>query len=80
MGSIHENSPDKSRDTLFKYLANCNFLSCTKKDCPIWRQRYNLSIKKKYAYLMKLSTEEIDCILAQYDCNYDKRQLDLTHW
>ena len=36
--------------------------------------------QKKYAYLMKLSTEEIDCILAQYDCNYNKRQLDLTYW
>ena len=36
--------------------------------------------QKKYAYLMKLSTEEIDCILAHYDCHYDKRQFDLTHW
>ena len=26
--------------------------------------------QKKYAYLMKLSTEEIDCILAQYDLIY----------
>jgi hypothetical protein len=78
MGSILENSPDKSRDKLFEHLANCRFLSCTKKDCPLWRQRYNLSIKKKYAYLMKLSAEEINCILAQYDCRYDKSQFDLT--
>ena len=80
MGSIHENLSDKSRAKLFEHLVNCNFLSCTKKDCPIWRQRYNLSVKKKYAYLMKLSIEEIDCILAQYDCHYDLRQFDLTFW
>ena len=36
--------------------------------------------QKKYADLMKLSAEEIDCILAQYDCHYDKRQFDLNQW
>ena len=36
--------------------------------------------QKKYAYLVKLSTEEINCILAQYDCHYDKRQFDLSLW
>jgi hypothetical protein len=46
MGSIHQESPDKSRAKLFEHLVNYNFLSCTKRDCPIWRQRYNLSIKK----------------------------------
>ena len=80
MSSIHEKFFDKSRDKLFTHLVNCNFLSCTKKDCPIWRQRYNLSTKKKYAYLVKLSIEDINCILAQYDCHYDKRQFDLSLW
>jgi len=37
--------------------------------------------QKKYAYWwVKLSTEEINCILAQYDCHYDKRQFDLNQW
>jgi len=78
MRLIREKSPDKSRAKLFEHLVNCRFLSCTKKDCPIWRQRYNLSIKKKQAYLMELSVEEINCILAQYDCCYDKNQFDLN--
>ena len=80
MVSIHQELPDKSKAKLFEHLVNFNFLSCTKKDCPIWRQRYNLSLKKKYAYLTKLSTKEIECILAQYDCHYDKRKFDLTNW
>jgi hypothetical protein len=78
MGSIHENSPDKSRAKLFEHLANCHLLSCTKEDCPIWKQRYNLSIKKQYDYILKLSAKEINYILEQYDCRYDKSQFDLN--
>ena len=36
--------------------------------------------QKKYAYLTKLSSEEIECIWEQYDCHYDKRHFDLTNW
>ena len=35
--------------------------------------------QKKYAYMMKLSAEEINCILEHYDCRYDKSQFDLNN-
>ena len=80
MGSIHENSLDKPRGKLFKHLANCNFLSCTNKNCPIWEQRNCLSAEKKHAYAMRLSTGQIKRILSQYNCSYEKRLSELSHW
>lgn len=80
MGSIHEKFSDKSRAELFEHLVNCCFLSCTKEDCPIWRQRFNLSNTNKYAYTMKLSAKEVECILAQYECHYEKRLSDIELW
>ena len=80
MGSLHEKFSDKSRAQLFEHLVNCRFLSCTKKDCPIWKQRYCLSTPEKYAYAMKLSPQEIEYILAQYECRYEKRLSDLNNW
>ena len=80
MGSLHEKFSDKTRAKLFEHLVNCSFLSCTKRDCPIWKQRKCLSTQKKYAYTMKLSAQEIECILAQYECRYEKRLSDLDNW
>jgi hypothetical protein len=80
MVSIHQELPDKSKAKLFEHLVNCNFLSCTKKDCPIWEQRNCLSVEKKYAYAMRLSTGKIKRILSQYNCSYEKRLSELSQW
>ena len=80
MRSIHEKSLDKSRAFLIELLAGCSFLTCTRKDCPIWEQRNCLSIKKKHEYAMRLNAKEIKRILVQYDCSYEKRLSDLKQW
>jgi hypothetical protein len=80
MGSIHENLSDKPSVKLFKHLVNCNFLSCTNKNCPIWEQRNCLSVEKKHAYAMRLSTGQIKRILSQYNCSYEKRLSELSQW
>ena len=80
MGSIHEKTLNKSRGKLFEHLVNCNFLSCTKKDCPIWEQRNCISVEKKHEYAMRLSTGQIKSILSQYNCSYEKRLSELSQW
>jgi hypothetical protein len=80
MGSILENSPDKSRTLLIKLLVDCRFLTCTREDCPIWEQRNSLSVEEKHKYAMRLSTEQLKSVLAQYNCYYKKRLADLDHW
>jgi len=80
MGSIHENSPDKSRALLIKLLVDCRFIGCTMENCPIWEQRNCLSFKKKYKYAMRLNTEQVKNILGKYNCSYEKRLSDLNQW
>jgi len=80
MGSIHGNSPDKSRALLIELLEDCRFLTCTNKNCPIWEQRNCLSVEKKHAYAMRLSTGQIENILLQYNCSYEKRLSELSQW
>jgi hypothetical protein len=80
MGSIHEYSLDKSRAHLIKLLVDCCFLTCTRKNCPIWEQRNYLSFEKKYNYAMKLSAEQVKNILVKYNCHYEKRLSDLNQW
>jgi len=80
MGSIHENSPNKSRALLIKLIADCRFITCTREDCPIWEQRYNLSIEKIHNFAVRLSTEQLKNVLAQYNCCYKKRLADLEKW
>jgi hypothetical protein len=80
MGSIHEKSSVRPRDQVFELLVECRFLTCTKEDCPIWKQRKSLSIEKKHEFVMRLNAEEIKNILAHYDCCYEKRLSDLNHW
>ena len=80
MGSIHKKFSDRSRALVFKLLADCRFLTCTKEDCPIWEQRKCLSMEKKQAYAMRLSHGEIKRILGQHECCYEKRLSDLDQW
>ena len=80
MGSVREKCPENSRTLLIELLADCRFLTCTRKDCPIWKQSNSLSIEKKHEYAMGLSAEEIKNILVQYDCYYEERLSDLNLW
>ena len=80
MASIHENSRDKSRALLIKLLVDCHFITCTRKNCPLWEQRNCLSVEKNYKYAMRLSSEQIKNILAKYNCCYEKRLSDLSLW
>ena len=50
------------------------------KDCPLKELRHDLSIEKKHEYTMGLSDEEIEHILAQHECCYEKRVSDLNQW
>ena len=62
MYSILEKSLDKSRALLFGLLTNCLFPE-SKKDCPLWELRNNLSTEKKYVYAIGLSTDGVKNIL-----------------
>ena len=77
MDSILEKSSDSSRALLFGLLVNCIFSNSALEDCPLCELRKNLSIEKKHDYVMGLSEEEINSILAQHEECYEKRMSGL---
>jgi hypothetical protein len=66
-------SSDSSRGLLFGLLVNCLFPTTSQKSCPLWNLRTNLTIEKKYDYVMGLSKEEVAHILEQHEECYEKR-------
>jgi len=77
---MSKKSLDSSRVLLFGLLANCLFPTNNKEECPLWDQRYNLSIEQKYKYAMALSDEKVRNILAQHELCYEKRLPELSQW
>ena len=82
MEPILEKSSNPSRVIVFGLLVNCLFTASSRdcKDCPLKELRHDLSIEKKHEYTMGLSDEEIEHILAQHECCYEKRVSDLNQW
>ena len=80
MASSQEKSTQRSRALLLELLMECQFPTMTREDCPIWEQRQNFSPEKKHEFAMRLSDNEINRILAQHECCYEKRLSDLNRW
>ena len=64
---------DSLKSLLFGLLANCLFPTTTLEDCPLWELRENLTIDKKYDFVLKLTREEVESILAQHEKCFEKR-------
>ena len=64
---------DGLRSLLFGLLSNCLFPTTTSEDCPLWELRENLTIDKKYEFVLKLTREEVENILAQHEKCFEKR-------
>jgi hypothetical protein len=73
-------SLDSSRTLLFGLLVNCPFPTNNKEECPLWDQRYNLSIEQKYKYAMEISDKKVRRILDQHEFCYEKRFPELSQW
>ena len=66
-------SSDTSRTLLFGLLTNCLFPTTNREDCPLWELRESLTIDKKYEFVLKLTGEEVENILAQHERCFEKR-------
>jgi hypothetical protein len=78
MDSIQDKSLLKSRALLFGLLVSCNIYEGASANCPLSEIRNNASDEEKYKYVMGLSDEEINIILAYHNECFEKRMSGVT--
>jgi hypothetical protein len=70
---------NKSRALLFGLLVNCIISNDAKERCPLWELRNNLSLEKKYDYVMELSKEKVNSTLVLHEECFNERFPNLMH-